>query len=1139
MRLIRERLSRAERLNSSLIKSITAAPWATGRSLINLALSRSGLRKGFLSDPFPSAAAELAKSPVFRRVSSVESEHRLALLLLAEYSPQVQEFLGAAQTFERSLLTASYSEARAARDLILTRFGFSLWTIETGFLVGELEHGVKGNREALLAIQESITNTYVNVLLAFWTQRIEAAVTVTGYEGSLNSLFEDLPPNPSFAPINAETTFRLNFPKFTALPFLNNILMFAREYSIVDVYETLVRALVSQYRDDFDPTTRPVLAVSARRAAELSDDPRMHNLSSIVGREAPLLKDTLAISLLKIAHDYTVGDYSSVLASAPELLRGFPECFELYEFIARSALQDNSDLPTPFPQRSLGAVILETTHAILARAPGIASASANLLKVGYALDSLSIGHRIVAFCLDQSKAAYPQGVNALRVATATRVTPWAAVRAPRPVRTFLIQKLTTAYPTNLAVALHARPSRVPSDIPLLRRLQFEADSLEQAGQYDASRAAFAQLRDQCSGRLDLLQRATAGLIRCSLHRLDHAAAAAHIVDAFLVADSLLWGELSTYIGPLIQHMQTAPEAVANVPPVTWALLLHIGFSLNHIEQDYYQLFVAYDNHLLSQGARRPTDLFVDQPTRHVLGFLRWVCTREVMHFSHRIRSAVDMEGERVRILQYLLQHDPVGRSVYDDEIAALTETSMLRDAVQHVESSLIYVNGDGIRRSLADAHEQRFRRFVAIIGLEDAHLRRQLQLKGFTYDKAVTFADLGFTLFTQLLGSVKDAFVGSKADGLDTYLSMRIRHGTLSGKLRGAFEQLHLVTRRTTVGGEYTANEYWSQRFKEFGAGVGERVDMALRRFSAEVDDLIAEVNDRWIRVRGAQYPEGMFDFSFSDGEIGVLYLRRTVKDTSEADYREFVDECFDDLWRRTEDLLTAIRSRITGELRFRLTDALARAENAILPAFPYLSSTDLGVQLTSARTTIQRDTQVVAQWFAMPSHLAMPPFSFSLLVRTAAEMVRRMHPGLDFVADIDEGGGFEFRGDVFTHLCAMYSILFNNVVRHSGLTAFGATASLVRSGDQLAFEVANELAPDVDHGVLSLSIERANALMGRATEDLRLQTEGKSGFEKLHSILRNDLRRADYSLHVALSSTGRFVVALRCEGQGLRLGDR
>jgi len=43
--------------------------------------------------------------------------------------------------------------------------------------------------------------------------------------------------------------------------------------------------------------------------------------------------------------------------------------------------------------------------------------------------------------------------------------------------------------------------------------------------------------------------------------------------------------------------------------------------------------------------------------------------------------------------------------------------------------------------------------------------------------------------------------------GLDAYLSLRIRHGTLSGHLRGPVEREHLVIRRDAAG-RYRPSDY-------------------------------------------------------------------------------------------------------------------------------------------------------------------------------------------------------------------------------------------------------------------------------------------------------------------------------------------
>ena len=149
--------------------------------------------------------------------------------------------------------------------------------------------------------------------------------------------------------------------------------------------------------------------------------------------------------------------------------------------------------------------ILENVHAVLARLPRVNSANSDLLKAGYALDALSIGHRVVGFCLEQSSAGHPFGVNAFRTATATRVTPWVAVRAPRPLRAQILHKLKIAYPGNVAVEVYERLSQLNADLPISRRLQLTGQSLERSGRFAEAATAYRDLGELSTSRPDLLQ----------------------------------------------------------------------------------------------------------------------------------------------------------------------------------------------------------------------------------------------------------------------------------------------------------------------------------------------------------------------------------------------------------------------------------------------------------------------------------------------------------------------------------------------------------------------------------------------------------------------------------------------------------
>ena len=1113
------RLRNANHLTRDLVDEILRLPWPRQQQFISAAIVRDVLRKDVLPDPFPIDVASLALKRRYTLTSTLNDELSLVICVLIHFKDHITQFIRGSQRFERAVLLGELATARRERDELLAAHGVSLWSIETGLLLGELEQGVKGNREALSEVQEAVKNPYIGFLSSFMTQRIEATVSVAGYDSSLRSMISEVEDSDEMVPMIAETVFRMSFHRFQHHAQLRFIMEFAREYSICDIYECFVRILVVISADPSNKKFSGIIESLLPKAVAEFGDPRLSSLSSLTQIENELTTDELSDSLLQICHEYAVGMYQQSLDRCLALLPSYPECFELYELAARAVANGSLIAASPFPKGALATTIFENVISLMSRNPNAPIAAANILKLGYVLDVVSIGHRIAGFWFAQSRVRHMMGTETFRALTSTRITPWCQYAPTLSEKLHVQKKLNAKYPMNAAVALHRFGPHDHIGLPAERRLKYEAHDAENAKDFYTALSLFHAVRRLAHGRNNVVQSATAGIIRCNIANNKHVEAAEEIVDAFLLSGSIIWGEIEQQLFPVVSGLLGGGAPKQNLKDFGWPLFVQICFERHAIEHNPRMLFAAYDDELRRRTVTRPTQLCSDQPVPRLLGFLKLVCVPDVLRKSYRFKSVVEMESERVAILQYLLKHDSQSRKEYTDEIAALTKKAMLRDAVHHVESSLIYVNTEGIQRSLGTEHEETFQRFVRIVAIEDVKLRKHLKLDGLKVQMFITFEDLGYALFKEIFLRIRDAFVSSKADGLNTYLSMRIRHGTLSGKLRGQFDSLHLVARRTSANGEYAHNEYWLGHLEGIEPKVFTSIDEALRSFSKDVDAIIEEVNNSWIRVRADADQPGMFDYTYNDSELGIYYAQLAPEGGTDLTHREFVEECFKLLWERTEQLLSKIRARILGELRDRLAAALAATEDSVKAAWPAFAQSELGVNLVSARTTLQRDTQAVSQWFTIPTQRSMAPFGFQLLIDTAAEMVRRIHPDRKFQPSIQsafEWEKMEWYGDLFTPFFNIYFILFDNMVAHGSRSDFRPRISITLSNGVVELVTDNYIDESKTPDNLRRTIDEINELKHRKTEELRLQTEGRSGFEKIHNIVRNDLRRNVYQITVS-----------------------
>jgi hypothetical protein len=89
--------------------------------------------------------------------------------------------------------------------------------------------------------------------------------------------------------------------------------------------------------------------------------------------------------------------------------------------------------------------------------------------------------------------------------------------------------------------------------------------------------------------------------------------------------------------------------------------------------------------------------------------------------------------------------------------------------------------------------------------------------------------------------------------GLDCYLSIRIRHGALSGQLRGPLEEEKIITQRAGATQLYKRNDYWLDKFNYLDGGSVEQLNALLATFSHDYDEVIDTFVSERVQVQSDQ----------------------------------------------------------------------------------------------------------------------------------------------------------------------------------------------------------------------------------------------------------------------------------------------
>ena len=437
-----------------------------------------------------------------------------------------------------------------------------------------------------------------------------------------------------------------------------------------------------------------------------------------------------------------------------------------------------------------------------------------------------------------------------------------------------------------------------------------------------------------------------------------------------------------------------------------------------------------------------------------------------------------------------------------DEIKKLTSERAIRDSVHQVDSSKVYVDVTGISKSLDRDFAEVFDRFLQWKSIE-----RENRMSLMTFDivgKKITKTnvvhyDAAFELFKSLFGILRDKYISSEKFGLDSYLSLRVRHGTLAGQLRRLFENRKLITTVDTKTGQYHRNEHWHSLTT---GGNGEILNNLLADFSGKVDEIIEDAKTEWLQIKTDEKRDGLFDFDFSEDELTSMFADSIKLN----EYEEFIDFSLEHLKQRAEEVLSLVREKITTELRHLFIDAISELEHSSETQLVAVDLSDFKASLGQCRTEIQQELDLVAGWFESVGEVQMPDFELVHAVNTCVEMLSRVSPELETHTDITESCKWKLPGGFFVHLVDLLFLPMENAIKYSkpGSTV---SISIGENEDLACITISNEAkeTDDVRHLKL-LSTDLETRISSTDTHQAVLR-EGGSGYYKLGRLVHVNLK--------------------------------
>ncbi len=845
---------------------------------------------------------------------------------------------------------------------------------------------------------------------------------------------------------------------------------------------------------------------------------------------------------VELIERYTIGDYDYVINYCAGELNNSPEIFEYYELIASASIYADVPIPTIFVPGSIGHELLSTVDALLRRIEPQSAVQA-LLRLATLLDGCSLGTQLAAFAYLHDPCVPRPTAKRSVAAASTFLTPrFAKAYSKKDKALTFLEILSSQWgSTSPSIAVYQSMvtgdiDNIPGQVPSTRRFKYAARGLLESGRPAEALIAYQAVAGGSQGIQAMIEEATVGVVEAAVQLEDWQLAANTVVNTYFDNPTFLrWIDLST-LAQKIEHVSVSPD-------FTWPLFWHVVFKTYPGERTKQRIANAVEDLLESLGAAHPSDLIARAnqfPTTTILRFLGSVCVTDVLDYMIAYESTADLEAERMRLAEALLTLDPGKTSDYQEEIALLLQAAAIREMLQQIEETRVHVDVAGILEQLGSSFEQRFVRFKAFSDLaaeyrrshagedvsDQLKIEKALKLFRDTAD-LIRNTDLSYTYFLEMFQELTKRYVSSNEYGLDSYLSVRIRHGTLSGQLRSQFDKQRLLTQKPSHDADYAENTHWKQLVAaEFGQPTAVAVDRRLREFARQVDSIIEAFKRDRVQIKTKEKDLGLFDFQFTGEHLEAVWRRSFEV----ASYGEFLEVVFGVLYQRTVRNLESVVSYVRRDLAKQLSDALTALGKDVAEIRYELGHSELGQAIKQCGTAVQNELTVIAGWFMTGGGSKVISYRMKMLTDTVIDTVKRMYPTYGVVIENNVDSDITLIGSFLPNVFYILLILLDNAVRHSGGTHTHTEITATKNAGYVHLAVANRLYGGIAEARRAAEKATVSTDSWRPSEDVRRETG--SGFHKLHKILRFDLRREKlYDITAVVTEDEKFWLSYRFSG--------
>src|ERR1017187_2152935 len=1055
---------------------------------------------------YPRRLADLRSVPILGPIGASREIAWAAAFLSREAEP-ITTFLSRARDYEGSLLSGRYDECLEQLEFIEQEFGSSLWVIESRIALIQVSQGLEQQKSYTAKVREGRAKSDFASFLAFYlSQRNEPTTNPDTYTSELAS---QLDKSQTTSALRAYVLYRLADLRPIDPQNVSSVLRYEGTSAVVDYYDTFLR-LGSASVCGSPSSLTTFFTAAFKTLHDRIPDPRIGKFLFLATGQSGYLASA-RVRNLDIPDAAASDRHLAAISASQVLLQTDPSDLSSWLALSEAHTEAGSDLP---PIAGLGAHIASLTRLSMSPRDGIDEPVNNLRRLAFNFRLSTFAPILGQWVADNlCNTPFPHQEPARRaLLEGLYLEPLSMLGLTQAShKAAYAQAVLQAYgPTphiREAIALSGNLDLLPNSegmVHLGAAVEAESEIIRALNAHspgDALESA-RTLRSRCGRRYQL--RGIRYEAACLLE-LGRTEEAVDFVVGLCIKDATL-----AIILPLAACAERLDKAYRKSFAAKLSTPILLDLYSRYVDDRLENLrSYAYEDFLLAEGLERPSELkdrLAHFGQASITYYLRKVCVPNIMQISTAFSGTTDLEDERVAVCSMLIQIDHRNAEDYESEIREITRRQIIQRGVRHVEQSKVFVNLPYIRRWADRNLKENFARYQSLLkagmkadnsGFIDA-MQDLLSGKPLAEDSLKLPENEASALLVSMLYAILDKCTLDPEHGLDCYLSMRIRHGALSGQLRGPLEDEHVITQRTSDSVDYKPNEYWLPRLSHLSWNVHEAVSERLSQFSSEYDGFVNTMANSLIQVKDTDKNDGLFTVGCRDVQLGVLAA--AVKE--ETSFESFVEMCAGIFWEHLETCLRDVRDAIDTGLKVELNRLFVTVQ-ADIEKITDGDAVDLCQAVRTAQTGAQQALDHAKEWFRLAKPASEPDFYLEDLIDIGLQCVKRVHHDFDPIVVRDVPLSLPKFASAVTLFSDMFFIVFDNVWRHSGVSRHPRVNITVHNlSGQLQLLIVNEL----NKGARTPDAEAEGARIGRLIADggyrSAMRSEGGSGLSKLRKII-------------------------------------